>query len=631
MQSVIIINEVGTFGAASAPYVLPLIAPAPILDTLPADSFSNTVKGRLSVNGTENTLWRRAAFNAPKDSLGAAFSLDFAKADLSFLPNDAAIKFEIGIYNGTGYDFETVFDSLKINSRNLSRSWNSNAPNDSLSFLTLIDIDDKFALAPRKRIICYDANKSQVTGDEIEKLFDTDGVQILTDVRGFNGLSLYQVLRIAFIEGCGFTDFETNLPNYPLIRADFGIQTTYKDAVAPFIGIFKPIFIVLPGNILRILDGTQPIPNDFAPTAINADTYSGIGLQTQPKPTSDGYILQFQTSSDYSFYTQRFETENTSNGVFGTNSYTTTATEREFRDYHASDKPEITVKTELKKQTITTKDYQGFVISEDILETTFDSLGRITAQTKTLKAKIPQLPASGTPSYALQLVRSEAQKVSYRADRTNSRRSVLSEVETNISALVASDTDNPYLSETFNQEFLEAHRAGNLKEAMTTTFVPVKTITEKFVQDASGQVTVKTDEIDHLRNVLTDSRSEVRNGDISINSYLSKAANVVVWRVGVDKLANGKPLQTYSAGELPVFFALPLVAGVLENEDAQRDSGTAAVAGYSPSLRRGIFAAISDRDGTDLGKFLCAGYNWTIEKAERGIRVETNLEVEQVG
>lgn len=608
--------------------LLVLKHPETLAETLAANSFTNAIVGRLSANNVVMPFWKRATLTAPKDSLGASFSVDLAKADLSFLPSDANWKFEVGVWNASTeiYDYHTVFDSAKLSSRNLSRGW-SGGPQDSLSFSTLIDINDKFALAPRKNIICYDVNKTSVDISKVEKLYDSGGDLIVNNVRSFNGLSLNRALNIAFVEGCGFSSVETDLDNYPLTRVDFNISTTYKDSVAPFIGNYKPIFTVLPGNVLQIKDGTRGLPVDFEPAEIKADYYSGIGLQKKPRPASDGFVVQYQSSGDYATYLIRVapsvitETGN----IFDANYTKQTITET-YVDFYDLYYPEQITKTNLIKRETVITDSIGFAISEQTEEITVDKTGKTLKSVKTEKATL-------MPDNSFKTLRSETQNYEYQNDITNSRSVILKSIKTTIKAIVATDSDNQYFGSDFRQEYSEAHRAGNLSEDLSYSAFPepVKTITKIFDQIGNGQIRVTETLIDILRdNFPVVTVSETTNGDISINDAFSKARQMVVFRDGASKTGNGKPLGSISLGEIPAFFGYPLTQRLLENEDLQLDEGSATIAAYSPDLQRGLIVSAIDRDGTNLGKFLVAGFSWTIEKVERGQRVETSLEISQL-
>ncbi len=613
--------------------ILVLRQPAPILDTLPANSFARSVKGRLYANDIE-IPFRRASFNAPKDSLGASFSVDLAKADLSFLPTNADYKFEIGTWNGTDYDYETVFDSVKLDSRNLSRSWSSNAANDNLSFSTLIDIDDKFALAPRKNIICFDKNKTSVDLKNVEKLpiNQTAGfgsnTYIENEARPFNGLNLYQVLRIAFVEICGFSNIETNIPNYPLTRCDFNISQSAKESVAPFIGNFRPIFIPLAGNVLRILDGTQVLPSDFVPTQVTADDYSGIGLGKAGGIKPDGLRLSYQSTNDYSsFKTRRAPETVTETGKIFDANYTKQTITETYKDYFDLFYPEQITRSELIKRETVIADTFGFVISSQTEEIKVDRQGKIIEINKSEMAKVP-LPENNFTG-SLKEVRTETQSYEYQTDVKRTRNVIPKSIKTVISAIVATDSANQYLDKDFKQEYSEAHRSGNLNKDMDYSSFPepVKTITKTFDQTGNGQIRITETVIDILRdNFPVVTVSETTSGDPSLNNSFAKQREIVVWRTGADKINSGKPISSFVGGEIPLFFLLQMVDKELNDSGADLQQGTCEILGYSSNLKRGILVEIKDRDGTNLGKFVVVGFNYSVERG----RVFSSLDLLEV-
>jgi hypothetical protein len=176
--------------------------------------------------------------------------------------------------------------------------------------------------------------------------------------------------------------------------------------------------------------------------------------------------------------------------------------------------------------------------------------------------------------------------------------------------LIATDAENPYFGADFKQDFLEAHKAGNLNVDMTSSFGAIKTVTESLLTLGGGQVQIKVNTVDHVRGTTVNSISEIKTGDVGLNASVPKQRKLVVWREGVDLTAKrGARLAAFNAGDLPFRFALPLVERKLARETDQPDNASIEILGFDESCERGVFFAVEGRGGADLGIYLTEGLN----------------------
>ncbi len=265
----------------------------------------------------------------------------------------------------------------------------------------------------------------------------------------------------------------------------------------------------------------------------------------------------------------------------------------------------------------------------------FDSSGKRISSQVTNEGLVPDLSAAGVPSF--QTVREENQTVSYSTDSKNPRRSIQSQIVTNIRGIIAIDSDNEYYDpETgeqapFKQDFLEAHKAGNLRDGMTTDYGPLKTVTETLLDLGGGQYQMSVSTIDHLRKAETASFSEPKTGDASLDSSRGKQSQILVLKDGLTLTSRpGNAIETVSTGELPLYFGIPLVRRKLARRTSQKQSGSVSVIGYSNSVERGVFFRVYDRSNVSYGKFIAEGYRVNFEALGDGVRATTEVEVSEI-
>jgi len=305
------------------------------------------------------------------------------------------------------------------------------------------------------------------------------------------------------------------------------------------------------------------------------------------------------------------------------------------REWRSGDAPDEILRSEIvsiKKETY----IELLTLVSRRTEThSFDAQGRRVSTSVINLGLVPDLAADGVPS--LQTIREEDQTVSYTTDPKNPRRSIQSKIVTKIRGMVAVDSENQYYDPDtgsqadFKQDFLEAHKAGNLKDGMTAGYGPLKTVTETLIDLGNNQYQMSVSTIDHLRKTESNSFSEPKTGDASLSSSLGKQSQVIVLKDGLTlAMRPGNALETLAIGELPLFFGIPLVERKLASRDVQKQSGTVNVIGYSDSIDRGTFFTLFDREENNAGKFLMAGFRADITPLGDGCVINMALEADEI-
>lgn len=583
---------------------LVLIEPSPITTTVSADAFANqryaNGGGRLFIN---NALvpFISAEINAPAGSLGKSLRIELASANRAQLPNDAAFRFQIGKIVAGAPVWKTILDGGKLEGKQFSMSVNR----DSLNFFTF-ETNSKLNKFPKNNLIVFDAARSQVSAGEIEPIPTNTNEFVGTETRSVSVLTLYKLLDIAFVEGCGFASVQKDLPNYEIARCDFNVTNSYHDAIKQFIGMYEPDLSVA-GDVLTIQKTIDPLPAGFTPNPLHASHFPTFTENTQNSaPNLDGYILQY-TAGSGSFYVDRnLPDEITPSGTFGTSGFIETTVRRKMRDWFETGSA-VPVRSELKEEIRETR-RGGILVGRETKINKFDRLGRSAGYTNTVEARMPDVALGGSP--ALLKTREESQKIAYQTNPFAPRSTVLNRIETGIKGLLAVDAENTALDENgsdapYDQDYEKVYEAGNLKVEMTSRFAALETRVEHFRPLANGQIEVRLAIFDALRGKLKPAPpSEVRSGDISVANF-ARQKTLVIFKAGINQANRTGELKTINVGELPFVFAERLVQWLLENP---RDTASIEIAGYDESIERGVSFALKGRTGEDLGKFLTRGY-----------------------
>jgi hypothetical protein len=615
-------------GELSGRVALALVIPEPILNETAENAFSSlSYAARLLGDNIEIPI-TSALIEASKGEIGKKVSCQIAKKQLSLITLDKTYTFQIGIRSSplSAPEWQTILEDAPLDSRSLSRAWANRSPSDSLSFGAISPFADKLNRYPLVNTILYDPNKTEVSADEIEPLLDNNGDAIQTQAIAVSGLNLYHILE-RVRAACGFSALETNIPNYEIARADFLITQNYRASVAPFIGVFNPLYFTV-SNVLWILDKTAAIPDEFEPRAIVADNVENLTVSIPSGARLDGFeVTYIDSNSAANFYVTRVEQTTEESGTFGDEQFTRTEIVRNFRDWKNTENADVVLRSELISETHSTYDNQLTLIGRTQETHVYDAQGKQKSSQRTVEAQVPNLVDEGTA--ALLTVRTETQTISYKPDPRNTLRFVQNKIVTQIRGLIAIDSENKYFDEDFKQDFVEANKAGNLTAEMTSEFGPIKTVTETLTSLGNGQYQVRVTTVDHVRNTTTNSLSEPRTGDATLSAVGGRSRKMIVWREGVtQENREGYPIEPVSAGEVPTAFFISLFQRLLERRAEGKQEGSVSVIGFDESLERGVFFTLEDRDESILGRFITEGYRVRLENLADPYNQKVTTEIE---
>ncbi|HEX8288851.1 MAG TPA: hypothetical protein VF556_12695, partial [Pyrinomonadaceae bacterium] len=606
---------------------LAIVIPAPILNEAAENAFADQCYAARLLGDDVEIKISSAVIDIPENEIGLKVSAQISEKELSLISLDKLYTFQVGISSSpiVPLTWHTVLEDAQIDSRTFSQAFASKAPNDNLSVVLFSPVTNKLNRGPASNIILYDPNKTEVSGDSIETIYDNNGSPIGTQLVARSGLNLYHILARLRAES-GFSSIETNIPNYEITRAEFGITQTFNQSISPFIGVFQPLLFPV-GNVLWILDKTAAIPDEFEPRAIVADKMENLTISIPSGGVPDGFELSYIDSDrTANFYTTRTITTFEESGVYGDDNFTRTDIVRTFRDWKNTNNPTSVLRTELISEVHSTYDNALILIGRETQSFVFDAQGKQKSSTRTIEATVPNLNAGG--ALALLTVREETQTIVYKPDPKNPRRFVQNRIVTQTRGLIAVDSENKYFDEDFKQDFVEAHKAGNLTVSMTSEFGPVKTVTEALHALGNGQYQVRVSTIDHVRGTTTNSLSEPKTGDATLSAVGGRSSKKIVWRTGINQSnRSGIPPEPFSGGEVPLAILEPLCQRLLERRAAGKHDGGITVSGFDPSMDRGVFFSLYKRNGDYVGRFVSTGLRVTLDNLGVAFQQKVTTEI----
>lgn len=603
-----------------------------IVEFLPAEfDFGNyaEVGARLLVGG-QNIPIVSYEETADERNAGKTFSVELLRPqDKSLLTWGAEFLIETFVLNGAGAKIWEPVHAGTINSKSVSIQNASGAPADTVSFTTVST--DRLAKAPTRNLVVYDPARARVDPSEFETVYDNFGKSYTLETLTVASLSLHKLFDLIFKERCGFDQVKTNLPDYPIQRADFSIFGTFYDGIKPFIGAFRAIDFQTPDNVLWITDKTATLPAGFpAPRALPAAKIQSISQDAQLEKIS-GFELQFSQAETGDFYTTKTSarTQETKT-LFGTLIAKTVVTTK-IRQYRSNNARHIVLREAVESEKIETYGSETLFpvgVTEENFE--FDYLGRFKSSTKTVQKRLPDMAADGAVS--LREVSNEELEHEYAVNPFSPRLQFLKRTKLIVEGRIAVDAENKYLDEDFVQELTVAHRSGNLKQGMTEEFGTVKSVTEEFTPQRDGMVKVFRTEIDHTPEfigrdaIVTTSMGEPRAGEVSVSSA-SRPGKIYVFLDG-DGFTDAARPAAFPVGELPLYLAIPLAKRLLEQQDPERFQ--VALVSWHKTIEQGTILTATGRDNETFN-VIVTGYRKFVSVRGGALDAGMTLTAEKLG
>ncbi len=591
-----------------------------IVDIIPAPRAGSYQEydGWLKVNGVTVPI-ASAELDAPDDSAGMTLSATIANfSDRSLFVSDAAIEFLVSQFGAW-----TSVLTGKLNSKNYSFANANGAPNDTFNFSSVSTLNDRLARTPPTNLVIYDPAKVEIDADDYETIYDSAGRSYALSLFSMSAMSVHSLMTEVFVNRCGFSAVKTNLPNYPLKRADFSVSSSYLSGVSPHVGMFEPL-IFPEGDVLWIIDATTALPNGFpAPRVLNASKLDGItGNQTIER--IDGFDVQSVVSELGNFFTTRLKQKTREVGSFGNNNYTRTETVQTIREYRLVNNPQIVIDERIVSEVISAYTGNLSLIDRVTRNLSYDKFGRLINSTKNTEKLIPDL-TSGTV-FQIQTVYTEREDWKYSNHPFIPGKQIQSQYLRRTSGLMAIDKENQYFGEDFPQAFMKADEAGNLRPLMAYRYGEIETFVENSRPLRNGQVEVESSVTNFVPAIvgkpaiIRDTSSEPRVGDISLNGQSGKQNSIYVFPTDTWVRTND-PIVSFAVGELSLEIAIPLARRQLIRRRTKSSKVTATIIGLDLAIRRGAIYQIRERENNTVCKMIVEGFRLALSREKTSMTI----------
>jgi len=575
-----------------------------MIDILPAVNVSRyrQYHARCSINGSNLPI---ASFSLRRSSVSSTFTARLANlADRSLIIAGASFKFEIGETVLGTTTWRTIFDTAKLSSRSYSIGMADSSPTDTFSFSTSSNLTTRLMKTPIRNTVYYDPYRTTVESTAIEVFYDTGGQAYASQVIPFPSMKLYTLFQEVFVTRCGFTSYVTNLPNYPIKRADFPFQRSYYESLRGLIGMFDlSISTSEDGTIVYIRDTTNGVPAGFpSPRTLTTTKYKAFQRQDQESRVQALRLNYISNETELTYKVQRLvqTSKDLGNGL-------TEETDTTVFDIYSVTYPTTVLRTIPDR--IEKRVYQGAIRVATYNESyTYNSENRPTLITKTQEALLPTVGLDETIDETLpvtnQRFSNETTRIEYSEHPYVLRAVYQKQIVTHSIGLVVQDTENTYLGQPFYQSLVDAHRAGNAKDGMQVFTRPIETVIENYSPQPNGQVKAEVRTINHIRDELAvTNNSDERAGDAAISYAGQSTQRLLVLGNDGDTLT-GAGVEDFHIGELPLYLGIPLARRKLKKMRTYQGTASADLLGLDLDLLEGIAVSLTGRDGNPEGNIV---------------------------
>lgn len=558
---------------------------------------AKSYRARLLADGVEVPI---SAFDlsAPEGALGVSLSATLAQADVSLVSNAESMQFDLGVWTGSAFEWVTMIGGGTLAGRDVTIAFARGGPDDTVTLKMIDTAGDRWTLAPESPETLYDPDvMGEPAGPDAGNVIVNErGARIETVFTPVYGLTMREVLRRAYVEGCGFDQVVTNIPDFDVSEVSFTLEGGYHAAVQPLLALFTPVYFA-DGGDLWIIDPGAQLPAGLTPRELPVSAYVKA-TDTQParRPVSSiivAYRSDGRAGGDY--FTERLEQDDPQEtGTFGVAGSTRTETERRIREYRNFDAPETIVREERVSETVTTTDYQFNVIGRETQVDSFDSLGRKSGHRRTVESRVPDIAAGG--ELMLQTVEEETYWIFYRA-AAGGGDEIASTVK-ELAGLVLVDEDRTYLGEPYEIPLDDAHFSGYLDPdaGQSVEFKAIRTVVETYTREGAA-TKVRRRPINHLNNASVPEKptSETRAGSTAVSRRSQRVVRRLLTLAGSS--ASGRTVPTVGTGDLPADVALDLGRRYLANLNSPPRELSARLPLVSFDIRRGTPVRAHARSG----------------------------------
>lgn len=611
------------------------------VDVIPAAlaaAADHVYRARMTANGAELPI-RSFTLTAAEGALGTSLVAKLAKPRPDLLSRSATYALALGVKSGASYVFENLITGARYGGRDHTVALDKRTPADDLT-LKLIDVlGDRWQLAPEldTSILGDGADDDGAPVDPQTVLRDERGAPILPLKVFAPGLTLREAMRRVYVEGCGFSSVETNIPDRKIARVDISRREGYMAALSEQLAIYEPVFGA-EGNRLRVIDADE---------AVNAPAYDlPLGSVVTAKDSQP--VAQLVDCVEVVYQERALDGEvvigeqlvadpQDTAGTFGEPGYTEIDASRTFRLYarasdvalyEAGEAPSIPVsRRELVREVSTIHNANLELTFRGTIQYQFDALGRESGHTRTVETLLPTFPAG---DLALQTAERETCTITYRPHPTQPGKFVQDKSIKSLAGLVLVDNDQEYLGRPLRLRLTDAHKSGRVDPGGDQSIVmaAIATTVETLIVLGDGQLTVSVASVDELANTSNYSSATPRVGDITLDSHRLLTRRVLVRLPGAT--TTRRRVAVLNAGEVPRAEAIRLARRKLARLNNPPRRVSISLPAVDFAIRRGQVVRAFNREGAS-GLYLVTGYTITGERlGSRDQKIAMTLDAKEI-
>jgi hypothetical protein len=556
-------------------------------------------QSRLTVDSVEIPV-RSWTLEETRDNLSATLSVELARlSDRSAITRTADIDFALGT-NGT---FETILSNGNLKRKDYNVSRQGIGPDDRVTFTALPEMAARLNAVPETNTVFYDPARHNVSADDFEGVYDKEETYTPPVVTSVAALDLYELFDRIIVTACGFTDYSTNIPNFPVDIVEFNAGESYMNGLAGIIGMFEPELVPYTdgGPCLEIRDGTSGHPSGMpAPRSLAPSNARSLGVASDIAIVDALLIHISEERFVYDYYTDRTETTTEtegSAGIFST-TYYTISIDTTYRDYFRDTHPNRPLKTEIVRAVRSTSD--GIrTVHRSTEDFSFDGMGRLQQRTKSIEARVP---TPGTFVLALNDIMDEVEDITYSMHPYQPRQYFVREREINREGRVFVDGENQQLGEDYARFIMDAFRAGNVVETMSSDWRKISSFKEFITPLRNNFLRIRRTEIDWLANQKHEDRDELRQGEVGVNIFVQEQRRIYLFSPG-ETTINGT-IESVNMGELPLDTAIALGERILVNRNTLPNRVSFDLIGIDNTLQKGTAFTAYGRNAENLGIYI---------------------------
>lgn len=570
-----------------------------LVDLLPPELSGDdrTYSETLTVDGSPIPV-RSWSLEETDQSLTSQLSIELARnSDRSAITRDADIDFALSV-NGTG---ETLLNNGYLRRKDYSVSRQGIGPDDRVTFTALPEMAARLNTVPETNTVFFDPARHNVTASDFEGVYDKELNYTPPVVTSVTNLDLYEIFERVFVTACGFTEYVTNIPNFPIAIVEFAAGQSYMNGLSGIIGMFEPELIPYTGPGIEIRDGTSGQPGGSpAPREVTISEATNLGVASDIAIVDALLIHVAQERFTYDYYTDRLEQTTATEGTAGTFSttYYDITINTTYRDYFRTEHPDRPIKTEIVR-VVRTTDAGVTTVHRSTENFTFDGLGRMSRRTKTVEAYVPS-PFSFV--LGLNEISTEVENVTYAMHPYTPRQYYVKEREINLEGWVWVDSENQQLGEDYSRSIMDTYRAGNAIDTMTTDYRKIHTFKEAITPQRNNFLRIRRTEIDWLANQKHEDRDELRQGEIGVNIFVQEQHRIYILPEG--EAAIEGTIESVNMGELPLDTAIVLGERILNNRRELANRVSFNIIGIDNTLQKGTPITAKGRNGENLGVYV---------------------------